>query len=784
MEKFKILEVEINNFRGYKHKLFKFKEEDQVIVLSGPNGYGKTSFIDAIEWCLTSDVRRISEDASARKEKSLNLMKKGLIKHIYSGAEQVSVKVKFKLGNESVTITRKSAPHSSTFINQDTLITISKSDDIIGDSIDELFSGNISISQHFYDHFICSQEKNLKIYGKGRKDLYNLFKLYLGTNTQTSLLNTKLDNLLEQETSKQTLLATELDKASQFLSAESEQEDINNILIQLNKLDSEFNPEFDINRLQENHLLIKNKLTHKRNILRLKEIMETTTHYAAHLEYRQLKARYDDFTQNIMGKFPEYLELIEKTKSDNLSSINNKLNFINNLLVDIEGLKISRPVSYVNLHEISNKIDLGGDKNYFEEILRNYKELEEKYIKLSKYLSESKKGDRFEEATKLLVSNAEIWIEYVSRTQECPLCRRPNISPDKLSKAIEITKESLSEHAKELSNKQEHHRRLLETLNQQIDELLLKLKQITINRQIYLSGIKSAFDVLDNYLSKLKAYNIPSQDLAIELLEQYRVKMKDTMDLHNGSKYLEYLQIEPPILEGKIRENNIILEQQDKKEIASIDKETLNQSIELLIKLDNYISNSKYLKKKNSLEHEITQARNIIKKINTLKTKIDQAEGEYESFVSKKIEDVINIIYKKINRHTNFADLEIKRPETKATNLAITVEDDINFSNVMSTGQITSVSLSFFIALALIENSSNFKAYFMDDPIQHLDDVNILSFVDLLCNQFRSNKRFAEQLFITTCDEDFQTLLVYKMKHYGIDIKNLKFCNYGEYIEI
>ena len=52
VNKFLIKKVYIKNFRGYKEKEYKFDDE-QIILLGGPNGYGKTSLIDAIEWVMT-----------------------------------------------------------------------------------------------------------------------------------------------------------------------------------------------------------------------------------------------------------------------------------------------------------------------------------------------------------------------------------------------------------------------------------------------------------------------------------------------------------------------------------------------------------------------------------------------------------------------------------------------------------------------------------------------------------------------------------------------------------
>ncbi len=63
----KIKYIEIEAFRGYiKRTCFDFSESD-IVLLYGPNGHGKTSFFDAIEWGLTGFINRFEESSDERK---------------------------------------------------------------------------------------------------------------------------------------------------------------------------------------------------------------------------------------------------------------------------------------------------------------------------------------------------------------------------------------------------------------------------------------------------------------------------------------------------------------------------------------------------------------------------------------------------------------------------------------------------------------------------------------------------------------------------------------------
>lgn len=53
----KIEKIEINNFRNY-YGTHSFNLDKSITILFGENGYGKSTFFDAIEWCITNEIER------------------------------------------------------------------------------------------------------------------------------------------------------------------------------------------------------------------------------------------------------------------------------------------------------------------------------------------------------------------------------------------------------------------------------------------------------------------------------------------------------------------------------------------------------------------------------------------------------------------------------------------------------------------------------------------------------------------------------------------------------
>lgn len=61
-------------------------------------------------------------------------------------------------------------------------------------------------------------------------------------------------------------------------------------------------------------------------------------------------------------------------------------------------------------------------------------------------------------------------------------------------------------------------------------------------------------------------------------------------------------------------------------------------------------------------------------------------------------------------------------------------EHDILYT--MSSGQLSGVLMSFSLALHKIFKGDGLDAMFIDDPVQCMDDLNIVSFVELLRSEF------------------------------------------------
>jgi exonuclease SbcC len=152
-------------------------------------------------------------------------------------------------------------------------------------------------------------------------------------------------------------------------------------------------------------------------------------------------------------------------------------------------------------------------------------------------------------------------------------------------------------------------------------------------------------------------------------------------------------------------------------------------------------------------------------------------------------EDLINSIYKKIDPHPTFKKVEFKvNFETDKPSLNILVSDGAGgmISPILyfSAAQTNILSLSVFLANALHAkdyDDNPIDVILIDDPIQSMDSINVLSTIDLLrsiCFQF------GKQLIISTHDENFFGLLQRKIPTEIFGSKFLKLEKFGVVVPV
>jgi len=331
-----------------------------------------------------------------------------------------------------------------------------------------------------------------------------------------------------------------------------------------------------------------------------------------------------------------------------------------------------------------------------------------------------------------------------------------------------------------LSN--EISKKLFETAKLETEELITKAKNSVEEKQKLLSELES----------KLSDKNLSKDEFSSKLKELESLKLLTLKIYESFENYIR-------------TEFGIDLKNKDKQQIDSefdqeIEKEKSNQKI-IEYKIEQFqiieVLKEDCLKatisQKNQLK--INDLKEQLKSLKIAEKKLNEEKENLEIYLEKTIDEffytgLINTIYKKIDPHPDYETIEFKCEfgESKPRLQIFTINKDKNGKQIksipalyFSTAQINILSLSIFLARALKTKNPVTKepidCIFIDDPIQSMDSINILSFIDLFRGIITS---LGKQLIVSTHEENFHLLLKKKIPKELFKSKFIEFETFGK----
>jgi len=131
-----------------------------------------------------------------------------------------------------------------------------------------------------------------------------------------------------------------------------------------------------------------------------------------------------------------------------------------------------------------------------------------------------------------------------------------------------------------------------------------------------------------------------------------------------------------------------------------------------------------------------------------------------------EIEPLLREIYSRIDVHPAFRDVRFLQSFLRgrgqlstAVNDSLTGIEIATPGEVLSSSQMNALAVSVFLSLNLGVSKPPLEAVILDDPLQSLDDINLLGLIDLL-----RRAKDQRQLCISTHDADFGELLARKLR--------------------
>ena len=324
----------------------------------------------------------------------------------------------------------------------------------------------------------------------------------------------------------------------------------------------------------------------------------------------------------------------------------------------------------------------------------------------------------------------------------------------------EFTKKCLARNISMDKNTSTQISELREKIISQNKEIVSKLNQSSINNDNLVFNVSYSMDALNDYESKLnsldidnrKNINILSADLKFEepLTENNYLRISSDLEKFYQNNYQVLIDLNSQNDLIKKAQLNIELNRRN-KEYMTLKKD--REHLELELKELN--------RKKGKIDENISV-------LNELKDGVPKAISSLNNSILSELNESIQAFYGQLNMHPIFSNLDFYTDTANKNNyLNIIVKSEKNVEAnaqlIFSSAQINAVALSIFFAMSINQNWTDLNILALDDPIQSLDEINLVSFIDLLRLFCRNYDR---QIIISTHDYSFFKLLQKKFRYF------------------
>lgn len=315
-------------------------------------------------------------------------------------------------------------------------------------------------------------------------------------------------------------------------------------------------------------------------------------------------------------------------------------------------------------------------------------------------------------------------------------------------------------------------------------------KKKEYERLIKLESETSEFFRIANKLSEqYKEYtetNLVTPGFLTAQLSLRKEKILSTEEILNKRKEYHAIldSLEIPVRDTDTEQSILIfVRERTEEEIRLLPSFSVQLLARKFNSLKSILGNKDYIYQNEKLQKETRKQQELLQKKSSLKQLYEKADkradairkiiGELQENEYNNVGPYLKRLYKKLARIDTIQEVCLT---TDGKVLSLMDEKGKNIVNILSNGQLSVFMLAFFFAgIIYRKNKEACKIYFIDDLTACLDDVNMLSFLDLMKYQMLEENGCVEQLFFASCDERICNLLKYKLEG-----SNIMYCEINE----
>ena len=771
-DKWVIRELFISNFKPFPSlnppKKINFTDSNdkivQFLMLSGFNGYGKTSIFQAIEFAL-SGKNEIFEFKDTNKKYSEHISVNELDKESLIALELYEEKT--KIIKSIIRYNKKVKPCKESECKKEY-----KDYELY--IIDEKFNYN-----KFKEAFL-----NKKLQKKESKDIAFL----IGENSIGEWISS---NYIKQEQSSNILFKTNnerVDFINQFINKESEEYFIkfSEELTEVKKKIEEVKKEIEENNSIQEKIKVSTIGEEPQNIILFpsKKFTWDKEKYTLDEDFEYYISIINDL-EELSKNIDIYCKRNELDKLEVL--LTNKNKFKNIIIYSALGDKLDDYINIYNKKLYLEKL-ITSEVNILESIL-NYEYLNEKaldeineYRKKKKSINEisNSKQDLYLKTKDLrdkILGEKEVFKETYGN--ECPVCgKKYNNSSDLLS-SIEEYDGIFKGIDSVMSNSMQI---LIDESKACYDKIINEIKEVIVGLDVdsrIIENIKSIKNdklkyekdasMLETIINRYEiSLNINNKNI-INVAEQ----VFDELSKIKNNLFISYNNYKNKINNEIYTKNKeiLLLESTIKSEefVHKINKK--KRYIEWLKNKKNINCYKENDKRKKELYSELEKLLICREKLNKIISTVKFAKDNYMSKLISYIEIPLYIYSGKLlQTHQNGLGVFCTTgPSDKVTQFKLTVDGKAGSHDILnkfSSGQKAVINIAIMLAFRKIRKS-NLDLFLIDDPCQSMDDINIASLTEILKNEFRSS-----QLVLSTHDKNIAAYMCYKYHKGGNSYKN------------
>mgnify|MGYP000030345713 CR=1 FL=1 len=784
---YKIHSVRVKNFKCFDNsKFYEFEldEERSPVILTGPNGFGKTTFFDALELLFSNKITRFDTKIES---KATNLQKNVLLNRAEVDGYIVATLVN---SNKDYLSVFARIDHSMRKVSYDVSVEFGFKDEYI--STDELtgylkeyHSWKASMSEfnilkyspeNFDVYYYVSQAESVHFLKKTiaeRKDAMNaLLDLERvsdwQTHIQSRLIGSKNNtpNVVindEQKTVKENITKDIVELKKHI----SDEHTIGNKeYFSLLSSGSDINiPYWDMENLDRNSAEDLQKGIYE--VERLSSYAKNQDDYNKYLWNMRIESSLQSGIDDIILIIP-YI----KDNSVDIDAINS---FISEKNLTIE---IYNRSTFLRTNEADTAIFNISNIERIKELNPQLITFDvQKVSSLCNQIIMLNKGLTTKQSILLNLENARVALkrvknDYDSESADCPYCGYQYENIDTLNRAFSMTKDMLEAEAGEtlssIKNLKAKLEYLLHDSRNAVKQKLADMNEEMAKNTLETISLLTEFIGDKNRISNANfIYSLIAREIGWKELDRSEKKLEirricllqkkqynDALFIENLNKYT-YASIQADYPGIILKEQKLLFNENAIKNKILYIKATIE------VKLNNDVIIIKERLKQNLIrDHKLKKLRENFDKLGKLYA---DATDSYKNQVLEKLRVPLLIYTGKILQdYQNGLGVFISKDEMRFVTNGDIKHDILN---TFSSGQLSGFVLAFLFSMnkQYIKESEDDLAFLLiDDPVQTMDDINISSMIEVLRNDFSD-----KQIIISTHEMDKENYILYKFFKYN-----------------